>query len=84
MRQTRQIDRGSQPRMPLLVMTIIENDRPRPIVHANRFGLAETQSGGWPRVIRRASMPIGLARRPTVTRIRNSTKNSVEAIWSGT
>ena len=64
-------------------MIIIENDRPRPSVQANRLGLADTQSGGWLRVITRASTPIGLYRSPIVTRMRNSTKNSVEAIWSG-
>ena len=39
---------------------------PRPSVHANRLGFAETHSGGWRSVIARATTPIGLYRRPTV------------------
>ena len=65
-------------------MITIAKDMPRPSVQANRLGLAETHSGGWRSVIARAMMPIGLYRRPAVSRMRNSTKNRVEATWSGT
>ena len=46
--------------MPLLVMIIIEKAIPRPSVHANRFGFAETQSGRGGSSWRRAITPIGL------------------------
>jgi hypothetical protein len=82
-RQIRQIVRGSRPRTPLVVMIIIEPDRARPIVQANRLGLAETQSGGRPRVIARATTPAGLYRSPVVTRMRNSTKKNVATTCSG-
>jgi hypothetical protein len=82
-RQIAQIVRGSMPRTPVLVMIIIENAMPRPSVQANRFGLAETHSGGEPSVRARAMMPIGLYWIPAVTRMRNSTKNRVETTCSG-
>ena len=79
----RQIVRGSVPRIPLLVMIIIENAIPRPSVQAKRLGFAETQSGAWRSVMRRAITPTGLLRRPIVCRARNSTKKSVETTCSG-
>ena len=82
-RQMAQIVRGSMPRTPLLVMTIIENAIPRPSVQAKRLGFAETQSGAWRSVMARAITPIGLYRRPKVSRARNSTKKSVETACSG-
>ena len=45
-RHRRQIERGSQPRTPLLVRAIIEKDSPSPIIQAKRLGLADTHSGG--------------------------------------
>src|SRR5262249_48258192 len=59
-RQIRPIARGSGPRIPTLVMTVIANAIPRPRVQANRLGLADTHSGDRPRVIACASNPIGL------------------------
>ena len=59
-RQMAQMVRGSMPRMPLLVMIIIEKAIPRPSVHANRLGFAETQFGAWRSVMARAITPIGL------------------------
>ena len=78
-----QIVRGSVPRMPLLVMTIIENAIPMPSVQAKRLGFAETQSGVRRNVMTRATTPIGLFRMPNVSRATKSTKNSVETSCSG-
>ena len=83
-RQIRQMVSGSVPRMPLFVMTIIENDSTRPSDQAKRFGLAETQSGGWRLMSARATKPMGLYLSPTVTRIRNSKKKKVVTTWMGT
>jgi hypothetical protein len=82
-RQIRQIVLGSRPRMPLFVMIVIANVIPSPRVHAKRFGFAETQSGGRPSVIARATTPTGLERRPMVRRARNSRKKTVATTWSG-
>lgn len=79
-RHTRQIDLGSQPRMPSLVMIVIKPVITRPSVQAKRFGLADTQSGGCRRVIQPASRPIGLREMPAVTRTRKSTKNTEATI----
>ncbi len=78
-RQIRHIVRGSGPRMPLFVMTVIASAITRPSVHANRLGLADTHSGARPSVIARARTPTGLYRSPSVTRIRNSAKNRLAA-----
>ena len=66
-----------------LVMTVIAAAIAKPSVQANRLGLADTQSGGWLRVIARETTRIGLYWKPIVTRIRNSTKKKLVTIFSG-
>ena len=64
------------------VMIAIANVIPRPSVQAKRFGFSETQSGTSRTVMARATTPIGLTLRPTVSRVRNSTKKNVETTCS--
>ena len=75
--------RGSQPRMPLLVMTAMAPDMARPRVQANLLGAADTHSGRWRRVSRPASAPTGLYLNPAVTRMRKSSANRAETACSG-
>src|SRR3984957_3474955 len=56
-RQIRHIVRGSAPRMPTLVITVIANAIARPSVQAKRLGFALTHSGDRCNVIARATMP---------------------------